>query len=87
MGVFGEVSIVTSVTAGINAFTAGDLSVPEGTFTPELASLLRTAFTTIFGRRLGTVDDGTTLRATPKLGSDAILSNGERDLTLERLIQ
>ena len=83
--VFGEVSIVTSVTAGINAFTAGDLSVPEGTFTPELASLLRTAFTTIFGRRLGTVDDGTTLRATPKLGSDAILSNGERDLTLERI--
>ena len=83
--VFGEVSIVTSVTAGINAFTADDLSVPEGTFTPELASLLRTVFTSIFGRRLGTVDDGTTLRATPQLGSDAILSNGERDLTLERI--
>ena len=31
------------------------------------------------------MDDGTTLRATPKLGSDAILSNGERDLTLERI--
>ena len=83
--VFGEVSIVSSVTAGVNAFTAGDLSVPEGTFTPELASLLTTVFTTIFGRRLGTVDDGTTLRATPQVASDAILSNGERELTLERI--
>ena len=83
--VFGEVSIVTSVTAGVNAFTAGDLSVPEGSFTPELASLLTTAFTTIFGRRLGTVDDGTSVRATPSVGSDAILSNTERDLTLSRI--
>jgi hypothetical protein len=83
--VFGEVSIVTSVTAGVNAFTAGDLSVPEGSFTPELASLLTTAFTTIFGRRLGTVDDGTSVRATPSVGSDAILSNTERDLTLTRI--
>ena len=83
--VFGEVSIVSSVTAGINAFTAGDLSVPEGTFTPELASLLTTAFTTIFGRRLGTVDDGTSVRATPSVGSNAILSTDERDLTLTRI--
>ena len=83
--VFGEVSIVSQVTAGIRTFTAGDLTDPEGTVTPELASLLKTVFTTIFGRRLGTVDDGTTLRATPKLGSDAILSNGERELTLERV--
>ena len=83
--VFGEVSIVSSVTAGVNAFTAGDLSVPEGTFTPELASLFTTVFTTIFGRRLGTVDDGTSVRATPQVGSDAILSNTERDLTLSRI--
>ena len=83
--VFGEVSIVSSVTAGIRAFTAGDLSAPEGTFTPELASLLTTAFTTIFGRRLGTVDDGTSVRATPSVGSDSILSNTERDLTLSRI--
>ena len=83
--VFGEVSIVSQVTAGIRTFTAGDLTDPEGTVTPELASLLKTVFTTIFGRRLGTVDDGTTLRATPKLGSDAILSNGERELTLDRV--
>ena len=83
--VFGEVSIVSSVTIGVNAFTVGDLSVPEGTFTPELASLFTTVFTTIFGRRLGTVDDGTSVRATPQVGSDAILSNTERDLTLSRI--
>ena len=85
-GVFGEVSIVNQVTGSIQAFTASDLSAPEGTFTPELASLLFTVFTSIFGRRLGTVDDGTTLRATPQLGSsDTILSDAERDLTLERI--
>ena len=83
--VFGEVSIVNQVAAGIQAFTADDLSSPEGTFTPELASLLFTVFTSIFGRRLGTVDDGTTLRATPQLASDTILSNTERDLTLTRI--
>ena len=83
--VFGEVSIVNQVTAGIQAFTADDLSTPEGTFTPELASLLFTVFTSIFGRRLGTVDDGTTVRATPQLASDTILSNSERDLTLTRI--
>ena len=83
--VFGEVSIVNQVTAGIQAFTADDLSTPEGTFTPELASLLFTVFTSIFGRRLGTVDDGTTLRATPQLASDTILSDAERDLTLTRI--
>ena len=76
--VFGEVSIVSSVKAGIQAQTLES-------FTPELASLLKTVFTTIFGRRLGTVDDGTTLRATPSLGSDTILSDTERDLTLERI--
>ena len=75
---FGEVSIVNQVTAGIQAFTADDLSTPEGTFTPELASLLFTVFTSIFGRRLGTVDDGTTLRATPQLASDTILSDAEQ---------
>ena len=61
--VFGEVSIVSKVTAGIQAFTGDDLSVPEGSFTPELASLLKTVFVRIFGRRIGTVDDGTTFRA------------------------
>ena len=83
--VFSEVSLYHLLLQEFNAFTGSDLSVPEGTFTPELASLLTTVFTTIFGRRLGTVDDGTTLRATPQVGSDAILSNGESELTLSRI--
>ena len=84
--VFGEVSIVSKVTAGIQAFTADDLSVPEGSFTPELASLLKTVFVRIFGRRLGTVDDGTTLRNTPTLGTDTVLGrDGTRDTTLTRI--
>ena len=83
--VFGEVSIVSKVTAGIQAFT-DDLSVPEGSFTPELASLLKTVFVRIFGRRLGTVDDGTTLRNTPTLGTDTVLGrDGTRDTTLTRI--
>ena len=84
--VFGEVSIVSKVSAGIQAFTASDLSVPEGSFTPELASLLKTVFVRIFGRRLGTVDDGTTLRNTPTLGTDTVLGrDGTRDTTLTRI--
>ena len=84
--VFGEVSIVSKVTAGIQAFTASDLSVPEGSFTPELASLLKTVFVRIFGRRIGTVDDGTTLRNTPTLGTDGVLGrDGTRDTTLTRI--
>ena len=35
-------------------------------FTPELASTLRTLFITIFGRRLGTVDDGTIFESISK---------------------
>lgn len=76
--VFGEVSIVTSVKSGVKA---QDVT----SFSPELASLFRTIFSSIFGRRLGTLDDGTTLRATPSVASDSILSDGERDLTLERI--
>ena len=84
--VFGEVSIVSKVTAGIQAFTAGDLSVPEGSFTPELASLLKTIFVRIFGRRIGTVDDTTTLRNSPTLGTDGVLGkDGTRDVTLTRI--
>ena len=84
--VFGEVSIVSKVSAGIQAFTADDLSVPEGSFTPELASLIKTVFVRIFGRRIGTVDDGTTLRNTPTLGTDTVLGrDGTRDTTLTRV--
>ena len=78
--VFGEVEVVGRVNAQISMQTVDS-------FTPELASTLRTIFTTVFGRRLGTVDDGTVLKATPKVGSDDLTSfpNSNRDLTLSRI--
>ena len=78
--VFGEVEVVGRVNAQISMQTVDS-------FTPELASALRTIFTTVFGRRLGTVDDGTVLKATPKVGSDDLTSfpNSNRDLTLSRI--
>ena len=56
-------------------------------FTPELASLLTPLIVTVFGRRLGTTDDGTTLRSTPKVGVDSHtdLTTSTRDLTLSRI--
>ena len=78
--VFGEVEVVGRVNAKISPQTVDS-------FTPELASTLRTIFTTVFGRRLGTVDDGTSLKLTPKVGSDDLTSfpNTNRDLTLTRI--
>ena len=78
--VFGEVEVVGRANAKITPQTVDS-------FTPELASTLRTLFITIFGRRLGTVDDGTALKATPKVGSDNLTSfpNTNRDLTLTRI--
>lgn len=54
--------------------------------------ILNTLFTTVFGRRLGTVDDGTTLRTNPLLGLGedfdtstlSPFSNTTRDVTLYR---
>jgi hypothetical protein len=53
---FGEVSITNKVSM--------EMTVPVSditTATPELASLFEAVITTIFGRRLGTADDGTSL--------------------------
>ena len=78
--VFGEVEVKSRVSARIQAQTLDS-------FTPELASLLSTLFTAVFGRRLGTVDDGTTLRANPQTDAETIsnLTSGTRDVTLSRI--
>ena len=78
--VFGEVEVVGRANAKISPQTVDS-------FTPELASLFKTLFITIFGRRLGTIDDGTSLKATPKVGSDNLTNfpNTNRDITLERI--
>ena len=78
--VFGEVEIVGRATTRITAQTLES-------FTPELASTLRTLFIAVFGRRLGTVDDGTSLRASPASDVDTHtnLTSSTRDVTLSRI--
>jgi len=80
--VFGQVDIV-SVPTNNARITAQTLE----SFTPELASTFKGIFTSVFGRRLGTIDDGTSLKASPQVGSDDLTSfpNTNRDLTLERI--
>jgi hypothetical protein len=84
----GQVDVVTSVNARIRTAQAINSGI-DGT---PVVDILNTLFSTIFGRRLGTVDDGTTLRATPELGVDpdfvdstlTPLSKTTRDVTLKR---
>jgi hypothetical protein len=85
----GQVNIVSRVDAQMRVFTGEN----SGTISTPIQDVLNTLFSTIFGRRLGTVDDGTTARATPQLGvapdmnSDStpdLFTNNTRDVTLTR---
>ena len=90
--VFGEVSFATSLAQAqanslrIQVPTAGDVqdfTADTDTFTPELASTLTNLFTSIFGRRLGTTTDGTTVVSTPLKGySDISDVPSGREVTL-----
>ena len=90
--VFGEVSFATSLaeaqanTLQIQVPTAGgvqDFTADTETFTPELASTLTNLFTSIFGRRLGTTTDGTTVVSAPLKGySDISDVPSGREVTL-----
>ena len=65
--VFGKVTIAAKVAAGINVITGKDAPGYTGddTFTPELASLFTRVFDNrLVSRRLGTVDDGTSINFT-----------------------
>ena len=84
----GQVNIQTRLNAKTKAPVVGGISqVAEVPF----LQVLNTLFSTIFGRRLGTKSDGTTLRANARLkgaiDSDATTSehfeSNTRDLTLE----
>ena len=85
--VFGEVSFASQVAARIQNPAAGSVagSASPDTFTPELASTFTNLFTTIFGRRLGTLTDSTK-RANGNDGSSEILSNGKREVTLQSVV-
>tara|TARA_B100000989_G_scaffold87061_1_gene62705 strand:+ start:625 stop:3789 length:3165 start_codon:yes stop_codon:yes gene_type:complete len=90
--VFGQVTFSSLVSAVIQTPAAGSVSGFTGdteTFTPELASTFRTLFSRVFGRRLGTATDGTTLNANALSGFDAntdgggtVLPSGKREVTL-----
>jgi len=85
----GQVNITTQVSAQIQSITG----INTGIDFDGPALIINTLFSTIFGRRLGTEDDGTSLRATPQVGVDPdfdatltpdLFSSNTRDLTLTR---
>src|SRR6056300_1490861 len=87
--VFGEVSFASQVAVRIQNPAAGSVtdSGSPDTFTPELASTFTNLFTTIFGRRLGTNSDGTSVVSAPTRGVPAgtPLDTG-RDVTLSSAV-
>ena len=85
--VFGEVSFSTLVSATIQNPTAGSVGdyIGDDTYSPELASTFENLFTTVFGRRLGTIDDSTArVNATVGVATPSDLTAGQRDVTLTR---
>ncbi len=93
--VFGEVSFATTLaSAQLNSLriqtpaagSVGDFT-GDDSFTPELASILTTVFQNIFGRRLGTKTDGTSVVSTPMRAYDDIgdVPSG-REVTLTSVV-
>jgi len=86
----GQVEIDTRINARISIPITGAVS---GIIDEPFYNVINTLFSTVFGRRLGTVDDGTSLRANPKLGvgvdflTETIspFSSATRDVTLVRV--
>tara|TARA_Y100001968_G_scaffold186167_1_gene170533 strand:+ start:610 stop:3234 length:2625 start_codon:yes stop_codon:yes gene_type:complete len=85
----GQVDIESRITVTANGPVEG---VTSGVEESPLLSLVNTLFTTVFGRRLGTASDGTSLRANANVGVNVDVSNdfrepftsNTRDLTLSR---
>jgi len=85
----GQVDIASQVNNRIRSFTGVNSGL---VFDPGADLVINTLFSTIFGRRLGTTDDGTTLRGTPGVGVDPDFTDSTtehftantRDLTLNR---
>ena len=66
----GEVDITNNVNMRLKNVTGLNSSVTE-----EILGVIKTIFTTILRRKLGTVDDGTSLRANPLAGVPADLDD------------
>ena len=88
----GQVDMTTQVNNQIRSFTGVNSGL---TFDPGIDLVINTLFSTIFGRRLGTTDDGTTLRGIPELGVDPDFTDSTtehftantRDITLNRVMK
>ena len=86
----GQVDIATQVSAQIQSVTG----INSGIDYEAPALIINTLFSTIFGRRLGTTTDGTSLRVNPQLGVDPDFDDSTsehftpntRDLTLNQVI-
>src|SRR6056300_897871 len=86
----GQVDIATSVSAQIQR----TIGINSGVNYEQVALIVNTLFSTIFGRRLGTTTDGTSLRVTPQLGVDPDFDDSTsehftpntRDLTLNQVV-
>ena len=87
----GQVDIASQVNNQIRSFTGVNSGL---VFDPGVDLVINTLFSSIFGRRLGTVDDGTTLRGVPEAGVDPDFTDSTtehftantRDLTLKRAL-
>ena len=85
----GQVDLENRINLRIKAPVDGVIS---GVSESPIFSILNTLFSTLFGRRLGTVDDGTTLRANANIPADVDLNpdtvehftSNTRDVTLKR---
>ena len=85
----GQVDLENRINLRIKAPVDGVIS---GVSESPIFSILNTLFSTLFGRRLGTVDDGTTLRANANIPADVDLNPNTvehftantRDVTLKR---
>ena len=85
----GQVDLENRINLRIKAPVDGVIS---GISESPIFSILNTIFSTLFGRRLGTVDDGTSLRANANLPADVDLNpdtvehftSNTRDVTLKR---
>ena len=86
----GQVDLLNTINAKIKSPVAGEIS---GALDTPIFSILNTLFSTLFGRRLGTVDDGTSQRSNTHLPADVDLEpatvehfpTNTRDLTLTRM--
>ncbi len=86
----GQVNIASQVNNRIRSFTGINSSIDYD----GVALIINTLFSTIFGRRLGTETDGTSLRASPQAGVDPDFNDSTtehfttntRDVTLKQAI-